>query len=289
MSTRIAIIESHVVDGNVGNRAAQPVLELLGFDVLVIPTVLYTCRVGAPGFAGQETSPELLKDLTGYLTKCDLQATVIGYLGGASGAGVVLDTLGKLSCPLVVDPVMGDYPGGLYVPRGVTDKIIHELIPLAKVVTPNKFEAELISDISISCDSDAIAAAKKIASLGPEIVVITSCHQDSTWAVNYVYSRDRGELQKFPYIESTRTIYGTGDMFTALLTGLLLKDVDVFLASAVAAALVSEALKFSIKTNRDTVQPVLALNKFRSYLQTGQYQAIMKSTNCIRRMISCEP
>ncbi len=40
---------------------------------------------------------------------------------------------------IVVDPVLGDDPKGLYVPEAVAAELREQLVPLADVVTPNAF------------------------------------------------------------------------------------------------------------------------------------------------------
>lgn len=56
----------------------------------------------------------------------------------------------------VCDPVMGDN-GQLYVPEELVPVYRDEVIPLATVLTPNQFEAETLTGISIQSDEDAVS------------------------------------------------------------------------------------------------------------------------------------
>lgn len=42
------------------------------------------------------------------------------------------------------------------------------------MITPNKFEAELLSGISLHSEADCVECLKKLHSFGPPVVVITS-------------------------------------------------------------------------------------------------------------------
>jgi len=45
----------------------------------------------------------------------------------------------------VCDPVMGDYPRGLYVPKELISSYRNISMKRAHIITPNQFEAEQIS------------------------------------------------------------------------------------------------------------------------------------------------
>lgn len=46
------------------------------------------------------------------------------------------------------------------------------------MITPNQFEAELLADVVIRTEANAISAAAKLIGMGPEIVIITSTELD---------------------------------------------------------------------------------------------------------------
>lgn len=47
------------------------------------------------------------------------------------------------------------------------------------MITPNQFEAELLSGMSIRSEASAVAAAASLMKLGPDIVVITSAELEA--------------------------------------------------------------------------------------------------------------
>lgn len=258
-----------------GNRAATPSLQLLGYEVLTVPTVLYTCRVGWPGFAGRETAPDHLALLLDYVLTRRADITVTGYLGSPAGVSEVVKRAEGYPGTLIVDPVMGDYPGGLYVSGEVAEKIARELVPKAYAITPNRFEAEIISGREITTLEEALRAAEQIRAAGPEIVVITSCHQDfEKRACNVVTAPGLQAALYSPYIESGRTIYGAGDMFTAIFAGLLGLQVSADMAALTATAVVGQGVAQAWEQGLDTINPLQVLMSLLPLLQAGDYLKI---------------
>jgi pyridoxine kinase len=272
---RAVIIESYVVEGHVGNRAATPSLQLLGYEVLTVPTVVYTCRVGWPGFAGRETAPDHLALMLDYVLTRPADITVTGYLGSPAGVAEVVKRAEDFPGTLVVDPVMGDYPGGLYVSEDVAEKIARELVPKAYAITPNRFEAEIVSGRRITTLAEALQAAEEIRTAGPEIVVITSCHHESeNRACNVVAAPGLQAALYSPYIESQRAIYGAGDMFTAIFAGLLGKNIPAETAALTATAVVGQGLAQAWEQDLDTINPLQVMMSLLPLLQAGEYQKI---------------
>ena len=79
--------------------------------------------------------------------------------------------------PAVCDPVMGDIMGGqerLYVPHELVDAYRSEILPLASVLVPNQFEAELLSQRKITTVEEGFETCKRLQSKGPHTVVSSS-------------------------------------------------------------------------------------------------------------------
>lgn len=62
----------------------------------------------------------------------------------------------QVSSPLRAQ-VLGD-DGRLYVPAENVDIYREEVLPLATMITPNQFEAELLSGVTIVTEEDAVRA-----------------------------------------------------------------------------------------------------------------------------------
>ena len=71
------------------------------------------------------------------------------------------------------DPVQGD-DGRLYCRPELPAAFRDLILPVASVVTPNQFEAELLSGVHIRSEADALEACREMHACGPHTVIITS-------------------------------------------------------------------------------------------------------------------
>lgn len=239
---RVLSIQSHVVSGYVGNKAAVFPLQLLGFDVDVINSVQFSNHTGYPNkWEGDVLNGSQLDALLEGLERNDLLKNtghlLTGYIGSESFLRAVLrvlKTLKKYNCNLryVCDPVFGD-DGKLYVPVELVDIYRTEVIPLANVITPNQFEVEQLTGIKIRSIDDAMRAVDVIHDIGPEIAIITSMvlegkkDEISILASHKVRSKEGSITHDIwciesPILEGKYT--GTGDVTSALLLAWSAKD-----------------------------------------------------------------
>ena len=159
-------------------------LQLLGFDVDFVNSVHFSCHTGYQHFpSGEVMNGEQLRTILDGLRKNQLLENVgymlTGYIGSTSFLEAVLDVLeaARSTNPdlkFVCDPVMGDH-GKFYVPQELAKVYREVVIPRADVVTPNQFEVEQLTGLTVSSTADAILACQTLHSMGPSIVFITSC------------------------------------------------------------------------------------------------------------------
>ncbi len=77
---------------------------------------------------------------------------------------------------MVVDPVLVSTDGQRLLDADGVQAMINELLPLARVVTPNLPEAEALSGRRITSSEDARDAARTIHEMGAAAVIITGGH-----------------------------------------------------------------------------------------------------------------
>ena len=231
---RVLSIQSHVVSGYVGNKAAVFPLQLLGFEVDIINSVHFSNHTGYPqSFEGDVMNGEQLRRLISGLERNNLlqetRHVLTGYIGSATFLREVLRIVTKLKSRIpalryVCDPVLGDNDK-LYVPQELVQVYRDEIIPNADIVTPNQFEVEQLTGILIENIGDAKLACCCLHNMGPEIVIITSLEglegNNNGRIMTILASRrnkcDQGdEIWKieFPVIKGRYT--GTGDLCAAL-------------------------------------------------------------------------
>ncbi|CUA74191.1 O-methylsterigmatocystin oxidoreductase [Rhizoctonia solani] len=91
---RVLSIQSHVVHGYVGNKAATFPLQLLGWDVDAINTVQFSNHAGYRSHGGSKTDKDQLIDIFSILEKNEftqIDALISGYVPGADGLSALAD------------------------------------------------------------------------------------------------------------------------------------------------------------------------------------------------------
>ena len=226
----VVSLSSQVVYGHVGNCAAVPALQALGFEVLALPTVLLAHHPGHRPPRGRMCAVEevaaLLEgiDEVGALARACGMLT--GYLGLPGTASVAADAVTRLrrykpAALYLCDPVIGDN-GRVYVRDGVEQAIRAQLLPLADVLTPNHFELERLSGQTVSTLEQAIGAARSLIGLGPDVVVVTSLQHgqaDANQVETLAVTADAVWVAASPRL--ARVPNGGGDLLAALLLGRL--------------------------------------------------------------------
>lgn len=263
---RILSIQSHVVSGYCGNKSATFPLQLLEFEVDIINSVQLSNHTQYKVTSGQIFDGNHLDEIANGLEENNLTQlydnVISGYVAHVSyihSMAKLIKTIKQdrkakgLSCCYTLDPVLGDDGVGYYVPNSskITEAYKDFLLPLADIITPNRFEASALSGVEIEhCSSDrnqpilqAMKAIKVFHDRGIRIVIITSFEfnpidlddgdQDKylTCIVSYSSNVDRDPICeqkpsqafmiKIPKLDCPFT--GTGDLFAALMTGWLRK------------------------------------------------------------------
>ena len=126
---------------------------------------------------------------------------------------------------LVVDPVMVAKSGDRLLREEAISSICNDLIPLAKVVTPNIPEAEDLTGLSIKTDADVRRAAEAIIGMGAQCVVVKGGHRDGP-PTDILY--DGATFLEFTTerIPSTNT-HGTGCTFASAVAAGLAHGLEV--------------------------------------------------------------
>jgi len=260
-------IQSSVVYGRVGNRAAVPVLERLGHDVWPLDTVAFSNHPAHGTFRGRIVPAAEVAALVeglaarGVFDRCD--AVLSGYLGEAATAAVVADAVARVRAahggPLFCcDPVMGEVGRGVYVREGIPEAFRDRLVPLADVVTPNPFELELLTGVAPSTLDTARAAARALVGLGPAVVVATGLRLAEAPGELAVLAATRDEAWVVRHPRRAVHVWGTGDAFAALFLGAYLGRRDARAALEQAVAALDGVLAVAEATDADELPLVLA-------------------------------
>ncbi|CAN7547824.1 pyridoxal kinase PdxY [Neorhizobium sp. LjRoot104] len=254
-SSAVLVISSHVVRGSVGNRAAVFALETLGFPVWAMPTVVLPWHPGH-GPSTRLTFPEsdfdkAIDDLIRAPWLGEVKAVLTGYFGNAAQPRSVARLIRALKeknpdLLYVCDPVMGDL-GGLYIPQPTAEAIRDELIPLATIATPNRYELAWLSGAPLETNNDIMDAA---VALGPPRILVTSAVPMMAGSTGNLYLTGKHALlAEHRLIDNPPN--GLGDLLGALFLGRILAGMDEEKALQLATASVFEILARTAKRGGD--------------------------------------
>jgi hydroxymethylpyrimidine/phosphomethylpyrimidine kinase len=156
-----------------------------------------------------------------------IDATKIGMLATSAIVEAVASAIEELDLPLVVlDPVMVSSSGERLLDDDGIQALRYELLPHARVVTPNIPEAEVLSGCRIVSTDDRRRAAERIHQMGAAAVVITGGHatiDDRDDVVDLLF--DGGTFTELRTRRVGTGMHGTGCTFaSALAAGLALGE-----------------------------------------------------------------
>jgi pyridoxine kinase len=225
---RILILSSWVAHGHVGLCAAVPVLQALGHSVTQLPTVLLSNHPGWPQVAGRRVPMEELSAMTealaanGWLGQAD--ALLTGYLPSPGHVAFAAELAARMrevapGLRVVVDPVLGDSPKGLYIAQEAAEAVRATLLPHADVLTPNAFELGWLTGRDTGTLAGALSAAEALRGMaaGAEVLVTSPPLGAET---GLLASGDGGPtLYRASRADPAQVPNGPGDVLSALIAG----------------------------------------------------------------------
>ncbi|MEW6162722.1 MAG: bifunctional hydroxymethylpyrimidine kinase/phosphomethylpyrimidine kinase [Nitrospirota bacterium] len=142
----------------------------------------------------------------------------IGMLYSSWAVELVAEILKGYSLSnLVIDPVTVSSSGISLIENGTLDALREKLFPLSKVITPNIYEASVLTGITIEDREDMEKTAKVLKDMGPEVVVITGGLLEEV-ALDLFYD---GNLYDIEGLKIEGEYHGTGCAFSAAIAALL--------------------------------------------------------------------
>lgn len=233
--------------GGAGIQADLKVFHVLGvYGLSVVSSLTAQNTVGVIDIM---PVPEkfVKKQLTVLLSDLIPEATKTGMLFSEAHVDTVTYIIRKYSLQnIVVDPVMVSTSGKRLVDINTTVAMKKKLFPLCTVITPNIYEASVLTGADIKTRADMEKAAVLLKDCGPGNVIITGGHLEDV-ALDVLYD---GE---FHYLKSRKAdgeYHGTGCTFSAALTAMLASGYSVPDAAREAKRFIKRAFKKSFSSGR---------------------------------------
>ncbi len=195
-----------------------------------------------------ETLEELSSDLdisavhTGMLGNGKVVRAVADFLCGkpAGRAGVAR----KARLPnIVLDPVLKASSGAELLDAAGTKLLIERLIPLADVITPNVYEAAMLTGLKVKEPEEMKAAAARLHEMGAQAVVITG--GDLEKAIDLLSFRGKDGIEQEIFKaerQRSNSTHGTGCAFATAMACHLAQDRGLAEATLLAKTYVTAAI-----------------------------------------------
>jgi hydroxymethylpyrimidine/phosphomethylpyrimidine kinase len=164
-----------------------------------------------------------------------IDAAKTGMLASRATIEAVADWLEEHPLPLVVDPVMVASSGAQLLEDDAVGSLIHRLLPLATVVTPNLAEARALA----ASDAAPPELAEALVRLGAAAAIVTGGHGDEP--VDHLFDGSEHHVIPFERRDSAAT-HGAGCTHSATLAALLARGLSLLDAARGATAAASRAV-----------------------------------------------
>ncbi len=178
------------------------------------------------------------------VTDIGVQAIKTGMLLNAEIIATVADQVKRWPLqPLVVDPVMVSRTGAQLLADEAISMLRTRLIPLATILTPNRYEAQILSGLDIQTLADMEQAAVQIHTLGCQAVLVKGGgllgegRGSDVW-----FDGDQIAILNAPYVETQHT-HGTGCTLSAAIAAQLALGADPWTATQQAKTYVTQAIQ----------------------------------------------
>lgn len=147
---------------------------------------------------------------------------------------------------LVVDPVMVSRTGVVLIGEDAIATLKTLLLPQALILTPNRYEAQILSGLELHTLKDMQAAAQKIYDLGPKAVLVKGGGMNDTLlGIDVWYNGQELETLQTETIATSNT-HGTGCTLSAAIAANLALGKPPLAAVKAAKIYVTQALKYAL-------------------------------------------
>lgn len=252
-----------------------PALSSMGIQVCPVPTAVFSAHTGYHEFIKRDLTDFLEPALEQYKKlKTEFDCIYSGFLGSEEQIDHVLQFLLSFKSSLkVVDPVMGDN-GKRY--KTVTEnhvKRMTDLVKAADIITPNITEAAILLGEDYPnrpLSSQTVKSwAARLSEIGPDTIVITSVVLMDGTLCNIGFDKKQNSFWKVPCEYVPAHYSGSGDLFSSVLVGGILKGDSLPIAINRATSFTELAIKTTYSYMSEPLDGIM-LEKCLSWLTSNQ-------------------
>ena len=211
-----------------------------GFTIITVITSQNTKKVTS---IEPVSTKSLRMQLDSILSDFHIDAIKIGMVYNSQIIRVINSKLRGVKVPIVVDPIIKSTTGAMLLKKSALRDYKKLIIPLAYAITPNKYEAKILSGIS-----NITKSARKIQSMGAKCVIITGATSSNGKISDFVLEENS------EYVISGKKIpirnHGSGCNYSASITVSLANGNTLRDAVKTAKDYVYQSIKYSQKIGK---------------------------------------
>lgn len=188
----------------------------------------------------------IAEQITAVLSDIGADAVKIGMLHSSDVVRTVAQTLREHQCTnIVLDPVMVSTSGHALLEPDAVACLKSELIPMARVITPNLPEAAmLLGETNNWTTHDLPHVAERLAHLTGVSVLLKAGHLVEDTLVDILYDYDNKQFTELPSVRiDTNNTHGTGCTLSSALATYLGKGLSLSEAAQQAKAYINGAIR----------------------------------------------
>lgn len=176
-------------------------------------------------------------------------AVKIGMVSNKDLIEVIVDRLNKYQAKnIVIDPVMVSTSGDILLETNAVETLKNKLLPLARLITPNIPEAEVLSGMKITDENTMLLAGKKIFKDLKVAVLIKGGHNIND--ANDLLIYESGVEKFYGRRINTENTHGTGCTLSSAIASNLAKGYSLVEAIKKAKDYISGALEAGLDLGR---------------------------------------
>lgn len=252
---RIASIQDISCLGRCSLTVALPVISAMGVECAIVPTAVLSAHTVFENITVCDLSDQLLPIARHWQSeKLHLDAIYTGYLASVQQIDDVctfFDLLGGEDTLLFVDPAMADH-GKLYTGFGPEfPAAMAKVVARADVAVPNLTEACLLTGAEYREEYDEAYIRDllhRLVALGAKRAILTGVSFEAGKVGVVSYDSLTGEYFAYFNEKVPRTFHGTGDIFSSVVMGGLMRGLSMEEALRLAVDYTLECIRI---TNKD--------------------------------------
>ena len=197
----------------------------------------------------EPVSKEILENqIQTVISDFKIDGIKIGMVYNSQIIKVIYQQLKKLKIPIIVDPIIKSTTGGILLKNSALKDFQKFIMPLATIITPNEFEARIISNMKTDSKISPKKMAEKIQEMGSKNVVITGIKTKNNKISDFVLEKNKNYFISGEKIINTN--HGSGDNYSAAVIFALVKKKNIEKALRFAKQITQESIRNSKKIGK---------------------------------------